>query len=1149
MTQYIKSVLQVDASPAVAGFKQGETAVEGYSKALNEMFDKLDQRKHWDNLANNALVAGGALAIGLGATVKVAADFEQAMDRVGAIADATSTEMSALSDAALQAGEDTVFSATEAAQAQEELAKAGVSTADILGGALTGSLDLAAAGGLDLASSAEIAATSMNLFGLEGEDVTHIADVLTASANKSAAGVDDLGLALSQGGTVAAATGLTLEETAATLSAFADSGMKGSDAGTSLKTMLQRLSAPSGEAAKLMDELGVSAYDTAGQFVGMDTLAGQLKGSLEKLTPAQRNQALTTMFGSDAVRAANILYKEGAEGIADYVSAVDDQGAAARMASRMTDNLKGDVEELGGALETAFIKTGSGATDGLRSLVQGVEGVVGAYNDLPPSVQSAVFNVGAFSAAALLAGGATIKAVGYAKDFDESLRAVGFSADTTKGRMAQLAKVAAVPMLAYAVVELRDYTQAGELADVTTRDLTTGLRDLASGSEEAAGGVADMFREHDQGVSALFRSEEQFVSTGEAMERFGFLANEATRTDLEGTVARWMEGTGAFDESVQSLDQSLANLVNTGDRAAAQKAFEQLMSDVDPDKVDEVRSKFVLFQEALDNTGPAAGAVREALSGVDEGLDSNKDGWITTTEEIEAHEKALKDVQNQLEMLGGGFRAEQAAIRSSKDAYKEMRDVLKDGGGWTEMSAAMDDYAGKALSVASAQAAQGRGSETIAAGISKAREAVIQAGVDADYSREYMEDYADSIGLIPSEAKTMVEAVGVTESTANIMAMDQQIMLLSGKTVSVKQAGAMEAKGKVLELDGSILGLDGKTVKVTEIGSTPSGDRVVQLGKKIWVLKGKDVDITADTSQATSAIDGLNRMIAQMNGREINIDTRHRTFYETHGIPMGVQRSRWAGGIDGIEPMAAGGMRPGGSVRPGIYPTSTRGILMAEDTRSKWESYIPERPDLRGRAEMILAETARRFGKAVVPLTEMAAGGIRSYRLDEISERRWEELLAQGWRGRPGDRQERIYAPAGWGEPKARRYTGQHSAYYLRKQAEWDAIHASGAKGGTSSGGLNGRTAKGGTSSGAFMRSPNAHAGRTYVRPQRTYASTTGGSTAGAAIDYDRLGKAVARHIEDPVYRGAYAGTAQQRKTELANAANSSRGRSRGGLL
>src|SRR5690606_28547563 len=157
--------------------------------------------------------------------------------------------------------------------AQAELVKAGVSVSDVLGGALTGSLSLAAAGQLDLADAATISAQAMNVFGLGGDQVAHIADVLAAGANKSAADVGQLGDALRQGGLVAKQTGLSMEETVGVLSMFADSALVGSDAGTSLRTMLQRLVPQSDEAADAMARLGLDFFDAPGQFVGIAEVA------------------------------------------------------------------------------------------------------------------------------------------------------------------------------------------------------------------------------------------------------------------------------------------------------------------------------------------------------------------------------------------------------------------------------------------------------------------------------------------------------------------------------------------------------------------------------------------------------------------------------------------------------------------------------------------------------------------------------------------------------------------------------------------------------------------------------------------------------------------------------------------------------------
>jgi TP901 family phage tail tape measure protein len=352
-----------------------------------------------EEVKTEATIAGAAL-VGIGvASVAAAANFDKSMSNVEAVSGATADEMDRLRQAALDAGAATVFSASEAAEAQAELAKAGISTADILSGALTGSLDLAAAGGLGLAEAATIAAQAMNTFGLQGRDVGRIADTLAAGANKSAADVSQLGQALQQSGLVAKQTGLELDDTVGILSAFADRALIGSDAGTSLKTMLQRLTPQSKEAAGAMEALGISAFDASGEFVGLPALAGQLQTALGKLTPEARASALAVIFGSDAVRAANVLYELGAEGVRDYTDAVNDQGAAGRNAAVQLDNLAGDLEALKGSIETALIQAGSGGNDALRALTQTATEAVNRIGALPAPV------LGVGTAAITAAGG------------------------------------------------------------------------------------------------------------------------------------------------------------------------------------------------------------------------------------------------------------------------------------------------------------------------------------------------------------------------------------------------------------------------------------------------------------------------------------------------------------------------------------------------------------------------------------------------------------------------------------------------------------------------------------------------------------------------------------------------------------------------
>jgi TP901 family phage tail tape measure protein len=316
--------------------------------------------------------------------------------------------MEQLRTAALNAGRDTAFSATEAADAEGELVKAGVSVKDVLAGALTGALGLAAAGQLNLADAATISANAMNTFGLKGADVAHIADVYAAAANKSAADVSTLAYAMQQGGLVAAQTGLSFEDTTAVLAAFADRGLQGADAGTSLKTMLEKLNAPTSQAADLMANLGITTYDANGKFVGITAVAGELHDKLGQLTDQQRNQALATIFGSDAIRAASVLYNLGADGVKGYTQAVNDQGAAGRMAAEQMNNLSGDLHQLRGSIETDLIKSGSGANDSLRGMAQGATKAANAFGALPSTLQEVgVGLAGGAGSALLMVGGLT----------------------------------------------------------------------------------------------------------------------------------------------------------------------------------------------------------------------------------------------------------------------------------------------------------------------------------------------------------------------------------------------------------------------------------------------------------------------------------------------------------------------------------------------------------------------------------------------------------------------------------------------------------------------------------------------------------------------------------------------------------------------
>lgn len=371
-----------------SNFTAGMAKVSGESQKAATTMEAAGGRT---KLITTGVAAAGVAATALGvAAIKMAADFDASMSTVQANTGASADEMNQLRQAAIDAGADTIYSATESADAINELGKAGLSTSDILSGGLSGALNLAASDGMAVGDAAELMATTLKQFNLTGAESTQVADALAAGAGKAVGSAHDLGLALNQAGMVSHSFGISMQETTGTLAAFAESGMIGSDAGTSLKTMLISLANPSTKASNLMQELGINAYDAQGKFIGLSGLAGVLKDKLSGLSQEQRNQALATIFGTDAIRAANVLYEQGAEGIDDWTKAVSESGFAAEQAAARNNNLKGDLENLSGSFESLMISLGEGGQGPLRSLVQMLDTLVDGFSQLPAPVQQGI---------------------------------------------------------------------------------------------------------------------------------------------------------------------------------------------------------------------------------------------------------------------------------------------------------------------------------------------------------------------------------------------------------------------------------------------------------------------------------------------------------------------------------------------------------------------------------------------------------------------------------------------------------------------------------------------------------------------------------------------------------------------------------------
>jgi TP901 family phage tail tape measure protein len=485
----VSIALKAEVSGFVNGVRTAQRSAAGFMAELDKSAKK---RAALSDLGDTAGKVGLAAAAGLGAAVVASANFDQAMSSVQAATHETASNMDLLREAALKAGAQTAFSATEAAAGIEALAKAGVSTQDIMAGGLTGALDLAAAGNLEVGAAAEYAATALTQFGLSGEQVPHVADLLAAAAGKAQGEVSDMGAALSQTGLVADMVGLSIEETTGALGAFASAGLIGSDAGTSFKNMLGSLTPNSKEAAELMGQLGINAYDAQGQFIGLADLAGNLESSLAHMSDEQRQATLETIFGADAVRAASVLYEQGADGVQSWIDKVDDSGYAAETAATRLDNLKGDIEAFTGSLETALIGAGEGSQGMLRGVVQRATDAVNAFNNLPPAAQnvtSAFLGITAVTGGALWFGAKVVQGVSNTR---QALDDLNFSGDRARGMMGRLGKAATAVGIVFAGLEIAEgfgqsSTELGRFVEkVEALGGTTAEDKLASLNDELA---------------------------------------------------------------------------------------------------------------------------------------------------------------------------------------------------------------------------------------------------------------------------------------------------------------------------------------------------------------------------------------------------------------------------------------------------------------------------------------------------------------------------------------------------------------------------------------------------------------------------------------------------------------------------------------
>lgn len=394
----VEALLKATDSGFVKTFKDAQDAVKTFEKNSNSMTTAVGKVMQGTGAAMTKYITTPLIGVGV-AAAKVGGDFEAQMSRVKAISGATGDTFEQMKQQAIDLGAKTAFSAKESAAGMETLASAGFSAQEIMK-AMPGLLDLAAVSGGDVALASENTATALRGFGLEASEAGHVADVFARAAADTNAEVGDMGEALKYVAPVANSMGISLEETAAAIGIMSDAGIKGSQAGTTLRGALSRLARPTKAMQDTMDNLGVSFYDADGKMKPLKTQVELLKKAFEGLTPEQQQNALVTLYGQESLSGMMALIDKGPDSLGKLTKSLkDSDGAADDMARTMQDNMNSSIEQMFGAFESAAIVIQKILAPSIRKVADAISGLVEKFVSAPESTQKLVVAIGAIVAA------------------------------------------------------------------------------------------------------------------------------------------------------------------------------------------------------------------------------------------------------------------------------------------------------------------------------------------------------------------------------------------------------------------------------------------------------------------------------------------------------------------------------------------------------------------------------------------------------------------------------------------------------------------------------------------------------------------------------------------------------------------------------
>ena len=348
-------------------------------------------------------------------SVKTAADFESSMSKVAAVSGATGSDLEALSKKAREMGSKTKFSASEAAEAMNYMAMAGWKTEDMLSG-IEGVMNLAAASGEDLATTSDIVTDALTAFGLSAQDSGHFADVLAAASSNANTNVSMMGETFKYAAPIAGALGFSVEDTAEAIGLMANAGIKGSQAGTSLRTIMTNLSGDVKICSQNIGEVTIATTNADGSMRDLSDILADCRTAFSGLSESEKAAAAESLVGKNAMSGFLALMNAGEGDIAKLSGAIDNcNGAAQSMADTMNDNLEGQLTILKSQLQELAISFGEILLPAVKSIVSFLQGFINVLNSMPDGMKQTIVTIALVAAAlgpVLIIIGKVISAVG-----------------------------------------------------------------------------------------------------------------------------------------------------------------------------------------------------------------------------------------------------------------------------------------------------------------------------------------------------------------------------------------------------------------------------------------------------------------------------------------------------------------------------------------------------------------------------------------------------------------------------------------------------------------------------------------------------------------------------------------------------------------